>query len=93
MDFDPAFLSRLEFAWVIGWRVPLPAITVGLAAFIAMLEDPRSICSMVRLSGLVRTNGRLSDTEYYRPSLLTAKAFGHLGMPVLHLGIAREMLP
>jgi cytochrome d ubiquinol oxidase subunit I len=38
MDFDPAFLSRLQFAWVIGWHILLPAITVGLASFIAMLE-------------------------------------------------------
>ena len=38
MDFDPVFLSRLQFAWVIGWHILLPAITVGLAAFIAMLE-------------------------------------------------------
>lgn len=38
MDLDPAFLSRLQFAWVIGWHILLPAITVGLAAYIAMLE-------------------------------------------------------
>ncbi|MGX5850044.1 hypothetical protein ACWGTO_23480 [Mesorhizobium sp. PL10] len=91
MNFDPAFLSRLEFAWIIGWRVPLPAITV--AAFIAAREGPCSTCSMAPLSGLVSKNGRLSDTEHRRPSLLTAKASGHLGMPILHLGMAREMLP
>src|ERR1700743_595433 len=38
MDFDPVFLSRLQFAWVIGWHILLPAFTVGLAAFIAVLE-------------------------------------------------------
>jgi cytochrome d ubiquinol oxidase subunit I len=37
MDFDPVFLSRLQFAWVIGWHIPLPAFTVGLAAYIALL--------------------------------------------------------
>src|SRR5262245_2975357 len=38
MDFDPVFLSRLQFAWVIAWHILLPAFTVGLAAYIALLE-------------------------------------------------------
>lgn len=38
MDIDPVFLSRLQFAWVIGWHILLPAFTVGLASFIAVLE-------------------------------------------------------
>ena len=38
MSFDPVFLSRLQFAWVIGWHILLPAFTVGAAAFIAVLE-------------------------------------------------------
>lgn len=38
MDFDPVFLSRFQFAWVIGWHILLPAFTVGAACFIAMLE-------------------------------------------------------
>jgi cytochrome d ubiquinol oxidase subunit I len=38
MDLDPVFLSRLQFAWVIGWHILLPAFTVGLAAFLALLE-------------------------------------------------------
>lgn len=38
MALDPVFLSRLQFAWVIGWHILLPAFTVGLAAFIALLE-------------------------------------------------------
>src|SRR5450631_809416 len=38
MDLDPVFLSRLQFAWVIGWHILLPAFTVGLASFIALLE-------------------------------------------------------
>jgi cytochrome bd ubiquinol oxidase subunit I len=38
MDFDPVFLSRVQFAWVIGWHILLPAFTVGLASFIALLE-------------------------------------------------------
>jgi cytochrome d ubiquinol oxidase subunit I len=38
MEFDPVFLSRLQFAWVIAWHILLPAFTVGLASFIAFLE-------------------------------------------------------
>src|SRR6201991_907515 len=38
MDLDPVFLSRPQFAWVIGWHILLPAFTVGLAAFLALLE-------------------------------------------------------
>src|SRR6201991_5079817 len=38
MDLDPVFLSRLQFACVIAWHILLPAFTVGLAAFIAVLE-------------------------------------------------------
>src|SRR5580700_8567923 len=38
MDLDPVLLSRLQFAWVIGWHILLPAFTVGLASFIALLE-------------------------------------------------------
>src|ERR1700692_4638393 len=38
MHLDPEFLSRLQFAWVIGWHILLPAFTVGLASFIALLE-------------------------------------------------------
>ena len=32
------FLSRIQFAWVIGWHILLPAFTIGLASFIAFLE-------------------------------------------------------
>ena len=38
MDLDPVLLSRLQFAWVIGWHILLPAFTVGMAAYIALLE-------------------------------------------------------
>ncbi|MGX5803418.1 cytochrome ubiquinol oxidase subunit I [Bradyrhizobium sp. Arg314] len=38
MDFDPVFLSRIQFAWVIGWHILLPAFTVGAASFIAVVE-------------------------------------------------------
>jgi cytochrome d ubiquinol oxidase subunit I len=38
MTLDPLFLSRLQFAWVVAWHFLLPAFTVGLASFIAVLE-------------------------------------------------------
>src|SRR5262249_42514967 len=38
MDLDPVLLSRLQFAWVIRWHILLPAFTVGMASYIAILE-------------------------------------------------------
>ena len=38
MHLDPLLLSRLQFAWVIAWHILLPAFTVGLASYIAVLE-------------------------------------------------------
>ena len=38
MHLDPLLLSRIQFAWVIAWHFLLPAFTVGLASFIAVLE-------------------------------------------------------
>ena len=38
MHFDPLYLSRLQWAWVIGWHILLPAFTVGSASYIAVLE-------------------------------------------------------
>src|SRR6516165_758127 len=38
MDLDALTLSRLQFAWVIGWHILLPAFTIGTASFIALLE-------------------------------------------------------
>ena len=38
MEFDPLLLSRLQFAWVVAWHILLPAFTVGLASYIALLE-------------------------------------------------------
>ncbi len=41
MDLDPVLLSRLQFAWVVAWHIILPAVTVGLASYIAVLEGMR----------------------------------------------------
>jgi len=38
MTTTALLLSRLQFAWVIGWHILLPAFTVGLASYIALLE-------------------------------------------------------
>lgn len=38
MTLDPVMLSRLQWAWVIAWHILLPAFTVGLASYIAVLE-------------------------------------------------------
>lgn len=38
MHLDPLILSRLQFAWVIAFHILLPAFTVGLASYIAVLE-------------------------------------------------------
>src|ERR1700722_2942010 len=38
MSLNPLVLSPIQFAWVIGWHFLLPAFTVGLASFIAVLE-------------------------------------------------------
>jgi Cytochrome bd terminal oxidase subunit I len=41
MIFDAVFLSRLQFAWVVGWHVILPAFMIGIASYIAVLEGLR----------------------------------------------------
>jgi cytochrome d ubiquinol oxidase subunit I len=38
MTLDPVILSRLQFFWVVAFHIMLPAFTVGLARYIAVLE-------------------------------------------------------
>ena len=38
MALDPVILSRLQFGWVIAWHILLPAFTVGIASYIALME-------------------------------------------------------
>src|SRR5262245_56301657 len=59
--FDPVFLSRIQFAWVIGWHILLPTFTVGAASFIAVVE------------GLNFATGR---EIYARISVFWTKIFG-----------------
>jgi cytochrome d ubiquinol oxidase subunit I len=37
---DALFLSRLQSFWVVALPILLPALTVGLASYIALLEGP-----------------------------------------------------
>jgi cytochrome bd-type quinol oxidase subunit 2 len=60
MNLDPVLLSRLQFAWVIAFHFLLPAFTVGLASFIAILE------------GLHLASGR---EIYFRLSIFWIKIF------------------
>ena len=41
MHVDPLLLSRIQFTWVVAWHILLPAFTVGIASFIAVLEGLR----------------------------------------------------
>jgi cytochrome d ubiquinol oxidase subunit I len=43
VHLDPLFLSRLQFAWVVAWHFLMPAFTVGLASFIAVMEGLRLV--------------------------------------------------
>ena len=38
LDLDPVFLSRIQFAFLIAFHFLLPAFTIGLASYIAVLE-------------------------------------------------------
>lgn len=38
MTPEAVMLSRLQWTWVIAWHILLPAFTVGLASYIAVLE-------------------------------------------------------
>jgi len=35
---DPLLLSRIQWSWVMCWHILMPAFTVGLAAYISVLE-------------------------------------------------------
>src|SRR5271170_1979899 len=69
MSLDPLALSRVQFAWVIAFHFLLPAFTVGLASFIAVLE------------GLNLVTGR---EIYFRISVFWIKIFAvSFGMGVV----------
>ena len=41
MDLDPVLLSRIQFAFVISFHIIFPAFTIGLAAWLATIEEMR----------------------------------------------------
>ena len=69
MFSDPLLLSRLQFAWVIAWHILMPAFTVGLASYIAVLE------------GMYFATGR---SVYFRSSMFWIRIFSvSFGMGVV----------
>jgi len=38
VDFDALLLSRLQFAFTVAFHILFPAFTIGLAAYLAVLE-------------------------------------------------------
>jgi cytochrome bd ubiquinol oxidase subunit I len=60
MTLDPVILSRLQFFWVVSFHILLPAFTVGLAFYIAVLE------------GLYL---KTKDHAYFRISVFWTKIF------------------
>src|SRR5271170_44879 len=43
MHFDPVFLSRIQFGFVISFHIIFPAFTLGLAAWLASIEGARLV--------------------------------------------------
>jgi cytochrome d ubiquinol oxidase subunit I len=41
MDLDPVLLSRIQFAFVVSFHIIFPAFTIGLAAWLAVIEGVR----------------------------------------------------
>lgn len=69
MHLDPLILSRLQFAWVIALHILMPAFTVGLASFIALLEGLHFFTE---------------DKRYFRISVFWTKIFAiSFGMGVV----------
>src|SRR6516165_300464 len=62
MDLDPVLLSRLQFAWVIGWHILLPAFTVGMASYIAILEGMHLVTGRIMPFQIGTNWSRYADT-------------------------------
>src|SRR5262245_18087017 len=41
MDFDPVMLSRIQFGFLISFHIIFPAFTIGLAAWLAVIDGVR----------------------------------------------------
>jgi cytochrome bd-type quinol oxidase subunit 1 len=56
MELDPAFLSRLQFAFVVSFHIIFPAFTIGLAAWLATIEA-RGSPPAIHSTGACSTSG------------------------------------
>jgi cytochrome d ubiquinol oxidase subunit I len=45
MDFDPVLLARLQFAFTIAFHIIFPSFTIGLAAWLCVLEGMHFVTS------------------------------------------------
>ena len=61
MDFDALLLSRLQFAFVIAFHFLLPAFTIGLASYIAVLEGLHLVDATSRSTCASRASGSRSS--------------------------------
>src|SRR5262249_28319875 len=62
MDLDPVLLSRLQFAWVIGCHILLPAFTIGMASYIAILEGMHVVTGVIMPFQIGTNWSRYADT-------------------------------
>jgi cytochrome bd-type quinol oxidase subunit 1 len=51
LDLDPVFRSRVQFAFVIWFRIVFPALTIGLASWLATSITPENVASKQEGSG------------------------------------------
>ena len=102
MHLDPLFLSRLQWAWVIAWHILLPAFTVGLASFIALLEGLHFVTGRevwFRIAGWTTTEvgrqpwtiyGLMRTADSVSPSLTGGNVLGSL---LLYMAVYLVMFP
>lgn len=54
MEFDPVFLSRIQFAFTLSFHIIFPAFTIGLAAWITTLQGMWLVTSNQKYQELVQ---------------------------------------
>ena len=80
MHLDPLLLSRIQWAWVIGWHILLPAFTVGLASYVAVLEG----LFLFHRSGPLVPYFSFLDTHLLRLIRNGGRVRHHHAIPVRH---------
>ncbi len=84
MELDPVILSRIQFGFVISFHIIFPAFTIGLAAWLAQIEDVNSkslLCPSARAtspawlssSAPFRSTGALRRAECFLGTLTMKK--------------------